>query len=358
MVNQGLGPSLTKEDTPIIIKLLVFGITTSEKGFSGMTSRTKDLEIVEIVKGFLKLTLIFANMVKEYHQGNLKFSKLEELVDAARSSPFFDLKERCHSRFRYQEGEPCNEKEKLFDLTIGSIFHEAMKLKENLYQLEVYGPRYLELEERLSNPLPEREFHRFRKIILRAEQGLKEGMEDLKELFRDVKEQLGELLREYSKNQLLIRFLLENKDLFQKVCGRGGLEETFASMFKGGIDQAYWVAGNSYLESQYFDMAHRVLKKALSRQPENEMLKFICQFASGASSYYVNDYQKALEKFKGLIRFKDHIRGKGKHLKRAEEICRKMGTEYQVEQDWRRAQRAKEIANELRKMRTQASFGR
>jgi tetratricopeptide (TPR) repeat protein len=323
-----------------------------------MASRMKDLEIVEIVRGFLKSMLIFADMVNGYHEGNLKFSKSEELVDVTRSSPLFDLKERCHSRFRYHEGEPCDEKEKLFDLTIGSIFHEAMKLKENLYQLEVYGPRYLELEARLGNPLPEREFHRFRKIILRAEQGLKEGMEDLKELFQDVKEQLCELLREYSKNQLLVRFLLENRTLLQKVYGRGGLEKIFASMFKGGIDQAYWAAGNSYLESQYFDMAHRVLKKALNRQPENEMLKFICQYASGASSYYVNDYQNALQKFRGLVGFKDHIRGKGKHLKKAEEICRKMRREYQVEQDWRRAQSANEIANELRKMRTQASFGK
>ncbi len=342
----------------IIIKLIDFGTTTSEKGFSGMTTRMKDLEIVEIVKGFLESTLMFADMVKGYHQGNLKFSNVEELVNSTGSSPLFNLKERCHSRFRYMEGDPCNEKEKLFDLTIGSIFHEVMKLKENLYQLEVYGPRYLELEQRAGNPLPEREFHRFRKIILRAEQGLKEGMEDLKVLFRDVTEQLGELLREYSKNQLLTRFLLENRALFQRVYGRGGLEKILASMFKGGIDQAYWAAGNSYLESQYFDMAHRVFKKALNRKPENEMLKFICQFSSGASSYYLNDYQKALQKFKGLIRFKDHIRGKGKHLKKAEEICRKMRREYQVEQDWPRAQRANKIADELRKMRTQASFGR
>jgi tetratricopeptide (TPR) repeat protein len=317
----------------------------------------KDLEIVEIVKGFLQSTFIFTDLLQGYHQGNLKFSKVEELVDTTGTNPLFDLKERCHSRFRYQEAQSCNEKEKLFDLTIGSIFHEAMKLKENLYQLEVYGPRYVEFEKRLGNPLPETESYRFQKIMLRAEQGLKEGIEDLEKLFRDVKEQLAELLREYSKNQLLTRFLLENRALVQRVYGRRGLEKIFASMFKRGIDQAYWTAGNSYLESQYFDMAHRVFKKALSRHQENERLKFICQFASGASSYYVNDYQKALLKFKGLLGFKDPIRGKGKHLKKAEEICHKMRREYQVEQDWRRAQRANEIANELRKMRTQASFG-
>jgi len=316
----------------------------------------KDLEIVEMVKGFLKSALIFAAVEKEYHQGDLKFSNLEKLVYTTASSPLFDLKERCHSLFRYNEAEPCNEKERLFDLTIGSIFHEAMKLKENLYQLEVYGPRYLELEKRLGNPLQEREFLGFTKIKLRAEQGLKEGIEDLKELFSDVKEQLGELLKEYSKNQLLTRFLLENRVLVQSVYGKRGPEKIFASMFKGGIDQAYWAAGNSYLESQYFDMAHRVFKKALSRHPENEMLKFICQFSSGASSYYASDYSKALQKFKRLLRFKEHGRGRGKYFKKAEEICRKMRREYQVEQDWRRAQRADEIADELRKMRPQASL--
>ena len=319
-----------------------------------MTPRTKDLEIVEIVKGFLKSAPIFADVGKGYHQGNLKFSTVEKLVDTTRSNPLFDLKERCHALFRYNDST-CNGQEKLFDLTIGSIFHEAMKLRENQYQLEVYGPRYLELEKSLSNPLLERELHGFKKIKLRAEQGLREGIEDLKELFCDVKGQLVEMLKEYSKNQLLIRFLLENRVLVQRVYGKRGLEKIFALMFKGGIDEAYWAAGNSYLESQYFDMAHRVFKKALRRHPENEMLKFICQFSSGASSYYSSDYQRALQKFKELLRFRDRARGKGKYFRKAEEICRKMRREYQVEQDWRRAQRADEIANELREMRPQAS---
>jgi tetratricopeptide (TPR) repeat protein len=342
----------------IIIQLNTFGPAALERGFSDVTPRMKEIEIVEVVKVFLKSALMFADVVKGYHQGNLEFSTVEKLVDVTKSSPLFDLKERCHALFRYQNAEVCDEKEKFFDLTIGSIFHEAMKLKESLYQLEVYGPRYLELEKRLGNPLPEREFHRFRKIKSRAEQGLKEGIEDLKELFRDVKEQLGELLREYSKNQLLTRFLLENVSLVQRVYGKRGMERIFASMFKGGIDQAYWSAGHSYLGSQYFDLAHRVFRRALSRHPEDEKLKFMCQFAGGASSYYANDYRKALQKFRGLLEFKDQVRGKGKHLRKAEEICRKMKREYQVEQDWRRAKRANEMANELRMMRTQPSLGR
>ena len=352
---------MTTGGLEIIIRssVLVFEFEPAapERGCSDVTSRNKDLEIVEIVKGFLKSALIFADVVQGFHQGNLKFSTIEKLVDTTKSNPLFDLKERCHALFRYNDST-CNGQEKLFDLAIGSIFHEAMKLRENQYQLEVYGPRYVEFEKRPNNPLPEREHRGFKKIKLRAEQGLKEGMEDLKELFCDVEAQLVELLKEYSKNHLLIRFLLENRILVQRVYGKRGPEKIFALMLKGGIDEAYWVAGNSYLESQYFDMAHRVFKKALRRHPENDMLKFICQFSSGASSYYSSDYQKALQKFKQLLRFKDQVRGKGKYYKKAEEICRKMRREYQVEQDWRRAHRADEIANKLRETRPQASIAR
>jgi len=67
--------------------------TFGSKGLSGVDSRTKDLEIVEIVKGFLKSALIFADVEKRYQQETLKFSNVEKLVETTRSSPLFDLKE-------------------------------------------------------------------------------------------------------------------------------------------------------------------------------------------------------------------------------------------------------------------------
>jgi hypothetical protein len=84
---------LTTGGLEIIIKstAFVFDPAAWEKGFSGMTPRTKDLEIVEIVKGFLKSALIFADVGKGYHQGSLKFSTVEKLVDTTKSNPLFDF---------------------------------------------------------------------------------------------------------------------------------------------------------------------------------------------------------------------------------------------------------------------------
>ena len=38
-------------------------------------------------------------------------------------------------------------REVLFDLAVGSLFHEAMKFRENFYQREVYGPRVRALRD-------------------------------------------------------------------------------------------------------------------------------------------------------------------------------------------------------------------
>ena len=51
-------------------------------------------------------------------------------------SVLFRLKERCHALFRggEQPSEVVMRREALFDLAVGSLFHEAMKFRENLYQ--------------------------------------------------------------------------------------------------------------------------------------------------------------------------------------------------------------------------------
>ncbi len=62
------------------------------------------------------------------------------LVDDKGKSSLFRLKQMCHDLFR--NGVEVSYKEKFYDITVGYIFHEAMKLRECIYQLEYYKPRY------------------------------------------------------------------------------------------------------------------------------------------------------------------------------------------------------------------------
>ena len=55
---------------------------------------------------------------------------MEEFVDDRGKSCLYRLKEMCHDLFR--NADEAGYKEKLYDITVGYIFHEAMKIREHL----------------------------------------------------------------------------------------------------------------------------------------------------------------------------------------------------------------------------------
>ena len=69
------------------------------------------------------------------------FEDIEKFVGDDASSILFRLKESCHAIFRPSgsDSRPEVAAGALLDLVVGSLFHEAMALRENLYQLESYG---------------------------------------------------------------------------------------------------------------------------------------------------------------------------------------------------------------------------
>ena len=138
-------------------------------------------------------------------------------MDDKGQSLLYNLKEQCHSLFRYKGKKPIHKNEWLLDLVIGSIFHEAMKLRENIYQMEVYRPKYLQYKLKVGKSTYEKDYlQQFERIILKAKQGVAEGMEETRSLFQDAMAQLIDLFKESTKNTFLVRFLLENLTLLQK----------------------------------------------------------------------------------------------------------------------------------------------
>ena len=182
---------------------------------------------MEIVRDYLYSYIHFQTLYEKYKTHTLTFDDVEEFVtDKDPTVPLFNLKESCHMLFRYQEEEHCSDEEKLLDLAVGSIFHEAMKLRENLYQLEVYKPRYLQIQDSKETSDYERNLlQEFIKIGARTEKRLAESVKETKRLLRDTLNQLAHLLPRYKNNHALMRFLLRNKEFMQQAFGqRKGLK--------------------------------------------------------------------------------------------------------------------------------------
>lgn len=309
--------------------------------------------LLEMVRRLLLAEVSFQEIFEKYREGKLRFSDIGNWVDDRGGSLLYNLKEQSHSLFRGGTKGPVHRNEWLLDLVIGSIFHEAMKLRENIYQMEVYRPRYLQFKSRMGKVAHSYEkdyLQQFERIITRAEQGVREGMEETRSFFKDAVEQLIHFFKENSKNPYLVRFLLEHLPLLQKVYGTRRAKEIFHLMFKNGLLDAYSLAGKSYLKSGHYDLSSLYFSRASKTDPSNHELQFFENFSLGMKAYYQNTYSKALSHFEKMVRLRLNEKLKKDYLRKAEEVCHRMSSELKEEGELKTTVRCRILADHIRKM--------
>lgn len=312
----------------------------------------KNWIILEIVRDYLYSYIRFQSMYEKYKAHTLSFDDVEEFVtDKDPTLPLFNLKQSCHMLFRYQGEEQCSDEEKLLDLAVGSIFHEAMKIRENLYQLEVYKPRYLQIQSSQETSDYERNLLQdFMKIGVRTEKRLAEGMTETKRLLRDTLKQLAHLLPRYKDNPVLMRFLLRNKELLQQAFGKRKGLMVIADMYPGGLAEAYDVEGRGYLASEHYDLAAEFFNHALKYRTHDQVLKGLYLYARGMDAYYKNRYSDTLRAFHKLLPLVEDL-GDGKgYPDKVEEVCRKIGREYLEDKKRKLGHVALQLADKVRSL--------
>jgi len=313
----------------------------------------RNRNLLEMVRRLLLAEVAFQEIFKKYKEGKFHFSDIGNWVDDRGQSLLYNLKEQSHSLFRVGAKGPVHRNEWLLDLAIGSIFHEAMKLRENIYQMEVYRPRYLQFKSKMGKTTYgyERNYvQQFERIIARSEQGVQEGMEETRSLFGDAIEQLIDFFKKNSKNPYLVRFLLEHQSLLLRVYGNKKSQEIFNLMFKNGLLEAYDRAGRSYLQGGHYDLSSLYFSKALRIEPSDHELQFFMNFSLGMKAYYKNAYSKAMSYFAKLVHLRLNRRLKKEYLKRAEEICHKISSELREDKDVKTSARCRFLADEIKKM--------
>jgi tetratricopeptide (TPR) repeat protein len=261
--------------------------------------RERERQIVEIVKWFLMVVILHRDVHEKYKNGTLKFDDVQKLVDDKGESVLYNLKEACHKLFRHDANSPNNNlgKENLFDLAIGSFFHEAMKVREDCYQLEFYSPHdMIELEMEHANTDYEKDFlNRILKLTARVEERLPKEFEEIDALLSDTINQFKALMQEHCGSGLLVRFMIENRQLINQVFGPKGLKELFQLMYKEGSVEAYSLAAKSYFESGFYDKAAITIKKIQRSKKDDKGLQLLYYYYIGVREYYAENYQQSLE---------------------------------------------------------------
>jgi hypothetical protein len=222
---------------------------------------------------------------------NVCFADIEEFVDDRGKSYLFHLKEMSHELFR--NSNDASYKEKLYDITVGYIFHEAMKLRENMYQLEYYRPQCDIAHHKLTDQ-EKKIVHEIGLLVNKAEVRLKEGFKEIRVLLHELVGQLKDLIVLYKNNYLLPRFIFENERSLKKIYGKKGFENLLNMAYSDGRYFLILKAGQSYLESQYYDTARLLFKKALRLDSRNTSALFLYKYSSAFYFYFKNMFTRAL----------------------------------------------------------------
>lgn len=254
---------------------------------------TVEAGLVHIVREFLAAHRLMQRLFARHRDGLLRFEELRELVGDDDRSVLFRLKERCHAAFRNsREASGLTlQREALFDLAVGSLFHEAMKLRENFYQREVYGPRVRALHTRAGGEAPEL-FEEFDRLLDGVSARLEEGLRESEVLLARTVEQLRMLLAVHRNDGAVARFLLENADSVQTAF-ESPLDSLLAETY-GSTSAALALSGSSYLESGYYASAIGALEQATAQTPSVELAPLI-DYARGMDAYLRRDYRASLE---------------------------------------------------------------
>lgn len=195
--------------------------------------------------------------------------RLAEMVGTERDAgPLWQLKDLCH-RIWPQQQRDLHSHGVLVDWLIGSLFHEAMKLKENLYLLGTYGPAAAALGGGAGTGVgrddrpPRSRMAGLDALIERTVAG---QLERMGFLFGQVNYLLRLMLPDLAANPLVIRLLAEREQEVTDLWGES-LEELFADVLGGRSADGFCLAGASYLHGHWRRQALTMYQRALALAP-------------------------------------------------------------------------------------------
>lgn len=195
--------------------------------------------------------------------GSFDFGVMDKLEE-----DLYHLKNRTHLSLR--DGNELNsgfiQKADLFDLIIGSIFHEALHLKEYIYTLRSYAPRYNSFADRKKNRKLDVYTDDFLKhsmaIVNEAKTNLPKKAYEVKNLFEDALLLIEDIIKKYRSNSRVIRTLFTSSEILDRVYGENGLDALYSKIYRKGPAQGYLKVGASFMKDGFHEEAFGALEKA------------------------------------------------------------------------------------------------
>jgi hypothetical protein len=230
----------------------------------------KDIFVRNAIRDFLKTLIFFEQLYKTYNESRkMPFKNMDYWVGTeVRKGPLWQFKDLCHAVWGNEEqidGECA-----LMDWLVGSVFHEGMKLKENIYLLQHYKPAYEKMIYQSKKSVENQGLDDYLELFEKTTEEVNLAMSRLNRLFLRAAEQLHKILLKYPDNHLVLRLLVENDPEFDRILGSNSIPRLFEEMFPGQKEKGYCLAAESYREGNWMELALDAYQKALDINPASK----------------------------------------------------------------------------------------
>ena len=203
--------------------------------------------------------------------GNVSFEVLRDLVgEEMNKGLLWRLKDTAHHLFRRNPGERLLGK--FLDWSLGYIFHETMKLKEDAYQQQNYSPWFRELED---SELPglERRLNRELMLVLdQTHESITREITRIRFIMNHCLVMFPHYLADHRDNSMLARFLFDQNRLVRSVF-KERYETLTTSIYGDSPELLYLLAAQSLRQGGWLEEADRALSEAEILGPDNPLVK-------------------------------------------------------------------------------------
>lgn len=263
-------------------------------------------DFVQLLREFLAGYTAFVDVFARYGIDEIPFATIRELVGDDEGAVLFRMKEKSHALFRTDEfASEVVRHEALFDLALGSLFHEAMKLRESLYQREVYGPRVALLRE-AADPESESLIGEFDRILGKSIARQGEVVAEVRVLLSQTRDQLRRLLLERAGDRRVTRCLLSRKEQVDATFPEGlsGLLRVMHGNAATGLIEG----ARALLESAYYLEALETLRRtrAEADAPIGE-IRQLELYAEGMQAVLDGRYARSIETLSEWADLEGHL---------------------------------------------------
>ncbi len=258
--------------------------------------------VVDLLRDFLVAHETLDCLVEAHDRDQLEFEDVVAWAGDDASSVLFRLKEHCHTLLRAAGPPDAGEigSAELLDLVAGSLFHEAMKLRENLYQVEAYATRFEKLRTR-ARPDHADSIGELEHLLELSGRHLHEAFYEARSLMQLARRHVRGLLSEHADSGLVARCLHEHAEAVDGVFSPGEVDPTeeirpdLIDDLYGGAAEAALIVARSYLESAYFEEALAALALAEARGGDTSTTRGLVSYAEGMRAFLTGAYRESID---------------------------------------------------------------